>query len=99
MIEQSDSDSETSDRPPPVFVPEGGNATAQQDKDDESIVPLNAPARVKGAPPNIPFVELDDMPAATHSTSVADSHNPYKPDSEHLHQRQMNLEMSYQLST
>ncbi len=30
LIEQSDSDSETSDRPPPVFVPEGGNAAAQQ---------------------------------------------------------------------
>ncbi len=52
LIEQSDSDSETSDHPPPVFVPEGGDAAAQQDEDDESIVPLNAPD--EGAPPNIP---------------------------------------------
>ncbi len=71
MIEQSDSDSETSDCPPPIFVPEGGNATAQPDADDESIVPINVQ---EGAPPNIPFVEFD-APVASDDASVADSNS------------------------
>ncbi len=72
-IEQSDKDSETSDRPPLVIVPEGGNAAAQQDEDDESIVPLYAPD--EGEPPNIPFVESDDAPVASDAASVADSYS------------------------
>ncbi len=40
LIEQSDSDIETSDQPPPVFVPEGENII---DQDAQSILQLNAP--------------------------------------------------------
>ncbi len=61
MSELSNSDSETSDCPPPVFVPEGGHGAAQPDEDHESIIPINDP---EGAPSNIPFVELDDAPTA-----------------------------------
>ncbi len=54
-----------------------------------SIIPINAPER---APPNIPFVELDDAPVAPDSVSVADSHNSYNPDPENLLQsKQLNL--------
>ncbi len=84
MIEHSDSEIEISVCPPPVFIPEGGNAAAQPDGDDESIVPLNAPD--EGAPPNIPFVESDDAPAASDAASVADSYSSNEPDSEHLRQ-------------
>ncbi len=80
MIEQSDSKSETSDHPPPVFVLEGENGAAQTNEDNESI---NAP---EGAPPNIPFVESDDSPVASDCASVADFHNSDVPDPEHLFQ-------------
>ncbi len=70
FIEQSYSDSENLACPPPVFVPEGGNATAQPFADNEFILPLNAPV---GAPPNIPFVEFNDAPDASDSASVGDS--------------------------
>ncbi len=63
MIEQSDSDSEPSEHPPPVLVPEGGK---------------------EGAPPNTPFVELDDAPVAPDSASAADFYNPDEPYPEHL---------------
>ncbi len=82
MVEQSDSDSKTSDHPPPVFVPEGGNAAAQQDEDDESILPLNA--LDEGAPPNIPFVESDDFSIASDAASVAYSYSSNEPDSKNL---------------
>ncbi len=84
LIEQSNSDSEFSASPPPVFVPEGGNAAAQPDGDDESIVPFNASD--EGASPNIPFVESDDAPVASDAASVAESYSSDEPDSEHLHQ-------------
>ncbi len=61
LIEQSDSDSETSACLPPVFVPERGNATAQPYADDESILPINSP---EGVPPNIPLIEFD-VPVAS----------------------------------
>ncbi len=38
MIEQSDSESETSVCPPPVFFLEGGNEAAQPQVDDKSII-------------------------------------------------------------
>ncbi len=76
FIEQSDSDSETSACPPPVFVPKRGNAAAQPYADDESIVPLNAP---EGAPPNIPFVESNDSPVAPDDASVANSYFSDEP--------------------
>ncbi len=82
LIEQSDSDSETSDQPPPVFVPEGGNVAAQQDEDDESIVPLNAPD--EGALSNIPFADFNDIPFASDAASVADSYSSNEHDSKHL---------------
>ncbi len=66
MIEQSDSESETSDHPPPAFVPEGGDGAAQSHVDDESIIPINAPEE---SPPNIPFVE-EDSNVASDSASV-----------------------------
>ncbi len=82
LIEQSDSDCEKSDHILPVFVLERGNGVAQPNEDDESIIPIKIP---QGAPPpNIPFVDLDDAPVASDSSSVADSHNPDKPDPEHL---------------
>ncbi len=71
FIEQSDIDSETSVCPSPVFVPEGGNVTAQPYADDESIVPINAP---EGAPSNIPFIESDYAPVTSDDASVADSY-------------------------
>ncbi len=80
LIKHSDIDSETSDHPPPVFVPEGGNGAVQAHEDDESIIPINA---TEGEPPNIPFVESNDDPVASNSASVVNSHNPNKPD--HLH--------------
>ncbi len=80
MIEQSDSDSETSACPPPVLVSEGGNFAAQ---DDELILPLNSP---EGAPPNIPFVESNDAPVASDDASFADSYSSNEPNFEHLHQ-------------
>ncbi len=52
-------------------------------KDDESIIPLNAPER---APSNIPFVESDDPPVASDDASVADSYSSNEPEFEHLHQ-------------
>ncbi len=84
LIDQYDSDSETSDCPPPVLVPEGGNATAQHYAGDESIVPLNAPD--EGAPPKIPFVESDDALVASDDASVADSYSSNEPNSKYLHQ-------------
>ncbi len=84
MIEQSDNDSETSDQLPPIFVAEGRKAAAQQDEDDKSIIPLNAPD--EGAPPNIPFVESDDALVASDDASVANSYSPNEPDPGHLHQ-------------
>ncbi len=56
LFKQSDSDGESSDHPPPVIIPEGGSCAAQPNEDDESIIPINGP---EGAPPNIPFFDLD----------------------------------------
>ncbi len=81
MIEQSDNECQTSDCPPPVFVPEGEKGYAQSDPDDESIIPINAS---EGALPNIPHVEENDAPVASDSASVADYYNPDEPDPEHL---------------
>ncbi len=81
LIEQSDSDSETLDQQPPVFILEGGNGAAQPDEDDESIIPINDP---EGEPFNIPFVELDHAPVAPDSAPVANSYNPSEPGPEHL---------------
>ncbi len=81
MIERSESDSETSDCPPPVFVPEGRNGAAQSNEDDEPIIPINAP---EGEPPNIHFIALDDAPVVIDSASLADSYNRDEPDPEHL---------------
>ncbi len=79
MIEQSDSDSETSDHAPP----EGGNGAAQPYEDDESIIPINSP---EGAPPSIPFVTLNYASLTSDNASVANSDNPDEPDPEHLQQ-------------
>ncbi len=81
MIEQFDSDCETSDCPHPVFVPEGESGPAQTHVDDYSIIPINAP---EVSTPNIPFVEFDDAPVASDCASVADSCNPDEPDPEDL---------------
>ncbi len=53
LIEQSYSNSETLDLPPPVFVPEGGFDAAQPNEDDASIITPNTP---EGTPPNIPLL-------------------------------------------
>ncbi len=45
------------------------------------IVQINAPEE---ATHNIPCVELDDVPIASDTVSVADSYNPDELDSEHL---------------
>ena len=96
MIEQSDSDSETSACPLPVFVREEGNDAAQQDEDDVSIVPINAPD--EGAPPNIPFVESDDAPVSSDAASVADFYSFNEPDSKTSMPKQANLGMPIWLS-
>ncbi len=46
-----------------------------------SIVLINDP---EGAPPNIPYVELDDATVASDSALVSDSYIPDEPDPEHL---------------
>ncbi len=83
LIEQSDSDSETSDCPCPVFVPKEGNFAAQPDEYDESIIPINDPEQVTS---NKSFVEFDGAPVAPDSASVVDSYNPDEPDPEHIRQ-------------
>ncbi len=76
FIDQSDSDSETLDHAPPVYVPEGGNHAAQPNEDDLSVS-INA---TEGAHLNISFVELDDTPVAFDSASFADFYNHDEPD-------------------
>ncbi len=92
MIEQSYCDSETLDHLPLVFVPEGGNGAVQPNEDDVSIVPINSR---EGAPPNIPYIELNDAPVASDSASVADPYNPDEPDPEHLRQSKQTWECQY----
>ncbi len=84
LIEQSDSDKETSDHPPQVFVSEGGTGAAKPYKDYESFIPINAS---EGALPNMPYVGLDCTPVASDNTSVVILHNHDEFNSGHLHQR------------
>lgn len=72
LIEKSDAESETSNFPPPVFIPVGGNRPAQSNVDIESIIPLHAPGI---GLPNISFVDLDHNPIAPYVASVADSNH------------------------
>ncbi len=81
LIEQSDSDSENSEHPPPVFVSEGGNVVAQANEDNISIIPIKVPEE---ASPNIPLVVLDDASVASDSVQVANSNNLDEHEPEHL---------------
>ncbi len=89
MAELSDSDSETSEHSPPVFVPEGGYGAANPNDNHESIISIHAQELAKGATAIILVVDLDDAPVATDSASFADSHISDEPNLEHLCQNKL----------
>ncbi len=89
LIEQSDSNSETSNCSPQVFVPEGGNGAAKSNEDDDSIIPIFVP---KWSLFNIHFIDFDDTSIVSDNSSVADFHNPDEPDPDHLCQNKQPCE-------
>ncbi len=85
MIEQSDSDRETSGCPnPPVFSPERVNCPDQPNANNEAIIPVDAPDVSSS---NIHSVDFYDAIVAPSYSSVVDFHSPDEPDPEHICQR------------